>query len=177
MDYTFKQFCTESLHTLNMVDSSFETKQIPSGKNTKFWILPDGKVVNLGNQWHYEWILSNAKKLKKFGIIESELPDPPTENETRLYALSKGFTRMNYSINGGRLIIEAPSNNWGRILKGAISDFVFDNIQRIDQLILAVLDSQGRRVKSKDWNWINSTSAQKQDDAQHLTEQIKSDLI
>lgn len=173
MDYTFKTFLKEGgIHSLNMVDTSFDTKDIPSGKNSKFWIFPDGTVKNLGNQWHFEYILSNIKKLKKFGIVESEIPNPPDEQATRLYALSKGFTRMNYSINGGRLIIEAPSNNWGRTLKAAISDFIYDNIQRIDQLSLSVLDSSGRPIKAKGWNWINSTTAQKADDIQNITEQL-----
>lgn len=173
MDYTFKTFLKKgSIHTLNTDDTSFQAKDIPSGKNSKFWILPDGVIVNLGNQWHFEYILSNLKKLKKYGIVESEIPNPPDEQSTRLYALSKGFTRMNYSINGGRLIIEAPSNNWGRTLKASISDFVFDNAERIDQMLLGVLDSNGRTIKGKRWNWLNSTTAQKMDEIQYVTEQL-----
>lgn len=160
-----------SLHRFNTEDKSFETNTIPSSQNTKFWIYPDGKVVQLSG-WHYEHILNNLSKLKKFGITPDELSNHSTEQEIRLYALSKGFTRMNYSVNGGRLIIEAPSNNWGRTLKSAISDFVFDNAQRIDQMILSVLDSNGKQVKTKSWNWINSTTAQKMDEIQYVTEQL-----
>jgi hypothetical protein len=172
MDYTFKDFQTKLNENRGLVDdSSKETKTIPSGMNNKFWIYPDGKIVNLGKLWHYQHILANVAKLKKYGIKESELVF--TDEETvRLYALSKGFTRLNYSINGGRLVVEAPSNNWGRTLKGVIYDFVFDNIERIDHLIIRVLDGQGRVLKNGDYNWNNSTRDRKMQEVEHIIENV-----
>lgn len=172
MDYTFKNYMTEQLHGRNTVDSSFTSNKVPSAKNSKFWILPDGVIVNLGNQWHYEYILSNLKKLKKYGIVESEVTFTD-ETNVRLYALSKGFTRMNYTINGGRLIVEAPSNNWGRKVKAAIYDFVMDNLSQVDYLIIRVLDGQGRPTKSKDFNWINSTDEQKLQAVETVLESVE----
>lgn len=162
-----------SLHKFNNTDTGFETKEISSGANSKYWILPNGTIVNLGKQWHYEYILNNVKTLKKFGIDISEIPENPTEQETRLYALSKGFVRMNYLVNGGFLTIEAPSNNWGRVIKGAIYDFVFDNKDRIDQCRILVLDSQGRPIKRGEWNWINSSSDQKMAEVSNIVEMVE----
>ena len=176
MDYTFKTFRNfQEKQRMNegLEDStSFITKDIPSGKNTKFWIYPDGKIVNLGALWHFQHILANLPKLKKYGIIASEIPEQ-REQAVRLYALSKGFTRANYSVNGGRLIIEAPKVNWGRTMKGAIYDFVLDNIQRVDYLIVRVLDSNGNPVKNGEFNWINSSTDQKMLEVERILENVK----
>jgi hypothetical protein len=170
---TFKNFQEKQLVNENLSDdSSFQTKEIPSGKNTKFWIYPDGKIVNLGKLWHYQHILANVDKLKAYGISPEELTFSD-EQSVRLYALSKGFARLNYTINGGRLIAEIPSNNWGRKMKAAVYDFIFDNIRQIDYLIIRVLDSQGRPMKSGEFNWINSTRDQKMQEVEHILEKVQ----
>jgi hypothetical protein len=69
-------------------------------------------------------------------------------------------------------VVEAPANNWGRKLKAVVYDFVFDNIERIDYLIIRVLDSQGRPVKRGEYNWINSTGDQKMQEVEHIIENV-----
>lgn len=169
IDISFKDFCDRD--TLRLNEKHTFTEEIPRGDNSKWWIYPDGKIVMLGN-WHYEHILGNLKSLKKYGIKESEIPNPPKETPVRLYALSKGFVRMNYMINGGYLVIEAPSHNWGR-MKSVIRDFIIMNANRIDQLSLRVLDSSGRPVKSKDYNWVRAGREQKDLEVEMVTENLK----
>lgn len=146
-----------SLRKMNTVDDSFKANGIPKGRNSKFYILPDGQVINLGNQWHYEYIINNIKKLKKYGIVEDEIKKSPTEQNVRLYALSKGLTRMNYEVNGGHLTIEAPYKWIGRKLRDEIKTFVFDNVTQIDKLTLLLLDESGTIKKNNRFNW-NITS-------------------
>lgn len=167
---TFKDY--QDKKKLNMVDTSFETDSISGGKNHKFWITPDYKIINLGSQWHWEWFLTNYKK---YGISESELPigDDRREQTVRLFALSKGFTRMNYSINGELLIVEAPSAYWGRKLRATIFDFITNNIQRINQLSISVLDSEGHSVKRGAFNWnIRGGTEQKMYDLSTILEKV-----
>lgn len=169
---TFKSFQEKLEVNKNLNDAGFVTNHIPSGINSKFWIYTDGTIVNLNTLWHYQHILGNINKLKKYGIKQSELIFTD-EQSVRLYALSKGFTRMNYSINGGSLVIEAPSNNWASKLKGVIYDFVFDNLKQIDQLVIRVLDSQGRPIKQGGFNWINSTRDQKMQEFEQIIENVR----
>jgi len=112
---------------------------ITKGQNSKFWILPDGEIENLRGLWHYEWILQNMKKLKKFRMKQSDLGEHTNEGPVRLYALSKGFSRMNYTINGGQLVIEAPDNNWTGKIKDSIFDFAAENIHRIQNITITIL--------------------------------------
>ena len=142
---------------------------IPDGENVKYWILPDGTVVNLGRDWHFQYILKNFNKLKKFKLKKSEMGDAKTEGPVRLYALSKGFTRMNFSINGSKLTIEASERGWGKKTKDAIWDFVADNVDRIDAIYVAVMevnydkggDSHVIMKKKKDVSWWNMDSEEK----------------
>lgn len=134
---------------------------IPKGDNSKYWILPDGKIENLGKLWHFQWILQNLTKLKKYKVKQSEIGDDLSEGPVRLYAINKGFVRMNYSINGGTLTIEAPDKNWTRSIRNAIYDFIQNNVNRIDQLYIAILDEKGRPKRRANQTWFRSTADEK----------------
>lgn len=144
-------------------------EEIPRGQNAKYWILPDGKIENLGKLWHYEWLQKNIKKLKKYGIKEDEMPEKG-ETPIRLYAMNKGFVRMNFMINGGKLTIESTEGGWSRTSRNAIQDFIFDNINRIDNLYIAVMDSSGRVKKNASTNWMTSSEEEKQNSIPFITE-------
>jgi hypothetical protein len=58
-------------------------------------------------------------------------------------------------------------------MKGAIYDFVLDNIQRVDYLIVRVLDSNGNPVKNGEFNWINSSTDQKMLEVERILENVK----
>lgn len=141
------------------------------GTHLKWWIAPDGKVLDTKNLWHYEYILTNITKFKKYGLKLSDLPDQ-SENTVRKYALTKGFTRVNYSINGGRLTIEAPDNNWSSKLRNAIFDFVFSRVGDIEEITIAVLDSSFKRKKEGTVNWSNRSDDDKMQSIPLITERI-----
>src|SRR5262249_15241088 len=46
----------------------WELKEAPGQLFSKAWILPDGRPVQLGGQYHHEWINDNPDIVKQYGL-------------------------------------------------------------------------------------------------------------
>lgn len=126
-----------------------------SGSFSKAWITPAGVPIQLGGQWHHEYMTEHPELTKQFGL--------PTNftAEDRFDALKKGFARINYSANNGALTVEAAAASW-RKLKPAIEKLFEANIDGIDNMRVELFNGKG--------NVVDSDSAQlfKFDDAEKL---------
>lgn len=110
----------------------YELKPAKQGFS-KAWILPNGKPVQLGGQWHHDFLNENNALRKQYDI-------PKTEGDAnRVAALSKGFARINYATNTGRLTVEAREADWPK-LKQSIRDFVDANADKIDWIEVHLMD-------------------------------------
>ena len=136
---------------------------------------------NLGKLWHYKYILENIKALRRYGLTQKELEEKTggdlSEGPVRLYALTKGFTRMNWSINGGRLVIEASEQGWSRTLRNSIFDFISDNVGKIDTasiIILRVNVESGRVsiVRQGETSWYGKSPEEKLNAIPLITEAV-----
>lgn len=118
--------------------------KIGPGMFSKAWILPDGKPVQLGGQWHHEWVNENPDVVKKYGF-------KPTTNgeENRVGALKKGFARVNYAKNSGSLFVEARLKDWQKIAP-SIKQLAQSNLGKIDNMVVNLLDDTAKRIVEQD---------------------------
>jgi len=100
---------------------------------SKAWIFPNGKPVQLGGQWHHEFLNENNALRKQYDIPKSE------GDANRTAALQKGFARINYAVNTGRLTVEAREADWPK-LKQSVHDFVDANADKIDWIEVHLMD-------------------------------------
>lgn len=121
-----------------------ELKMKPAKQGfSKAWVLPNGKVMNLGGQWHHEFLNENNALRKLYDL-------PVTEgDENRVAALQKGFARINYSQNNGRLTVEARAADWPK-LKKSVRDFVEANADQIDHIEVHLMDNPVEDVMHSD---------------------------
>lgn len=101
---------------------------------SKAWILPNGKPVQLGGQWHHEFINENNALRKLY-----DLPGNDSTEENRVSALQKGFVRVNYDQKTGRLTVEARTADWKK-QKQSVQDFVEANADKIDHISVTLFD-------------------------------------
>lgn len=115
-----------------------------SAKGLTGWGLPNKKFVPLDTEYHQQFLAENADKLnKEFGTTFS----PEADVEARLDALNAGFTRYRYEANKGALHIETAAKNWAANRK-QILDRILQASDSIDNLIVNLLDAQGKVVDS-----------------------------
>lgn len=113
---------------------SFKLRK-PSGGFSKAWILPNGEPVQLGGQWHHDWLNDNPDVRAQYNI-----PEATKDASSRVAALKSGFARVNYQQNGGRLTVEARAADWPK-LKEPIRQFIETNLDSIDNLRIELLNS------------------------------------
>lgn len=127
-----------------------EFKLLPGGPGgfSKAWILPNGKVEQLGGMYHHHWLAEHADGIaaaKKYGItvppFEGQDMDGPRED-----ALRKGFVRVNYNSTNGLLQIEARAKDWAK-QKGQVQQIAESNIEGIDKMKVSLLDDKGTTLE------------------------------
>lgn len=121
----------------------YELKVGP-GLFSKAWILPDGKPVQLGGQWHHEWLNENPDVAKKYGLKATT-----SGEENRVDALKKGFARVNYEKNTGTLKVEARAQDWPN-LSASVKRLAETNLRKIDNMDVSLLDPKAEKVVEGD---------------------------
>ncbi len=116
------------------------------GLSSKMWILPDGRVVSIGEQ-HYEWALRNAGRLRDEYGIDVARVRAQEDTPIRLYLLSKGCVRVNYEHRGGRLTLEANHRHWGRPQRTAYRAIVAENLNAISFVRVHLLNKFAKAVR------------------------------
>lgn len=119
-------------------------KETPGSLFSKAWILPDGKPVQLGGQWHHEWINDNPEVAKKYGLKATT-----SGEENRVDALKKGFARINYARNQGTLTVEARAQDWPK-LSPSVREMVKQNLSKIDNMDVHLLDNGAKKIVDQD---------------------------
>lgn len=112
----------------------------PRSGFSKAWLLPTGQPVQLGGQWHHEWLDANPEIRERYGI-----PESAQDAGSRIDALRKGFARINYSQNGGRLVFELRAADLPK-LRSSIEDFVDQNLDQIDNLRIELFDPEVKSI-------------------------------
>lgn len=107
-------------------------EKAPSGFK-KAWITPDGHPVQLGGQFHHEYLAQNPE----LGIKVTDAPS--MTEDARVDALKQGFVRINYMHNTGTMTIEGRAKDWPKQREN-VRKFVEENISDIDNINLVLLD-------------------------------------
>jgi hypothetical protein len=105
----------------------------------KAWITPDGEPIQLGGQWHHDWLAQHPE----YGIKVSDVPS--MDEDARVEALGKGFVRLNYGQNSGTLVVEARAKDWPK-QRDNVRQFVEANLGDIDNLKIALTDPKAESV-------------------------------
>ncbi len=139
----------QRLTEINASRPFLEAKKLAAYKTdaltSKMWILPDGDIVSL-DSWHYRWILANPKRVAKFGLDTTTLPDD--EQSVRIAAIKRGFFRVNYEHRAGQLVIEGCRSRYGRDVKNAVFKIFIDNLKMIDRAKITLVDDAVKKVLS-----------------------------
>lgn len=99
----------------------------------KAWILPNGKIQQLGGTWHSDWLDQNRDLVKKFGVTEVPKFEGTDTEAAREAALKKGFARVNYEVGNGRLVVEARAADWNKV-RDAYERLITTNLDDIDSV-------------------------------------------
>lgn len=132
-------------HYTRLVEASMRFDEFKShGGTSKMWIDPKGRPIALDGM-HYEWLRDNAPFIRK----AYKLPDMPEfgvrdEGPARLWALSSGFTRVNY--RNGTVTFETDERFWDRRRRDTVSALIDKNADLIDLIVVNVLDD-GKLVR------------------------------
>jgi len=114
---------------------------------SKAWVLPNGKVVNIGGQWHHEYLNENPEVRKQY-----KLPDDETQ-DNRIGAINKGFVRLSWDYSNGMLMVEARTKDWPR-QREAVRNFIDANASNIDRIGVSLL-SGNKLEKLDDYNEVS----------------------
>lgn len=127
-----------------------ESKLLPAGADgmSKAWILPSGKIEQLGAQWHHAWLSDNPEIAKKYNLTVPKFEGGDAEG-VREGALRKGFVRVNYGRNTGTLTVEARAKDW-RHQKAAVEKIVEKNLDDIDNMTVSLLNETASKVVDTD---------------------------
>src|SRR5262249_46811572 len=98
---------------------------------------PNNEPVQLGGQWHHEWINDNPDIRERYGLNEAT-----SGEQNRVDALKKGFARINYRQNGGRPTVEAPAQDW-RAPPPAGETFLRGNADQLAHMTVNLTDANG----------------------------------
>jgi hypothetical protein len=105
---------------------------------TKAWITPQNTYIPLGG-WHWEFFRDVAISARYGVTFEAEQP-------TRLAALRVGFIRVNYEVNGGRLVVETM--RWDQPARMAVEALIAANRDSIDNFEIRILSGEGAVIGS-----------------------------
>ncbi len=126
------------------------------GFTSKMWILPDGRVVALGEQ-HFRWALANAHRLLRDYGINVRRIRPLEDTPIRMCMLRHGAVRVNYEHRGGRLLLEAYHKTWGRPQQQAFRAIVVANSRDISLVRVRLLNARTHVVQEETVNLIEET--------------------
>lgn len=135
--------------TMEPMTGQYKTKdkdwelQPAAGGFSKAWITPEGKPIQLGAQWHHDFLNANPALKKKYGINSSD------EFKSREQALKAGFGRVNYDTRSGRLTVEAREKDWPDIREAA-KKLVSRNLDKVDSMSVNLLDDKVKAVTDSD---------------------------
>jgi hypothetical protein len=122
-----------------------EFKMKPAkGGFSKAWILPDGTPVQLGGQWHHDFINESPELRKKY-----DLPVDDNTEQNRIEALKAGFVRVNWADASGRMTIEAREKDWPR-QRDAVRSMVERNASKIDAIKVYLFNDSVSDIKHSD---------------------------
>lgn len=115
-----------------------EAKMIipPHGDASKAWILPSGKIEQLGAMGHHQWLEENQARFPGLKIPPFEGGD--TEG-VREQAIRKGFVRVNLEPNTGQLTIEGRAKDW-RYQQVPVERLIEKNLNNIDKVTVHLLN-------------------------------------
>jgi hypothetical protein len=113
------------------------------GQASKAWILPNGKVEQLGSMWHHHWLDENKAIQEKYGIKVPPFEGGDAEG-VREAALKKGFSRVN--LINGTLTVEARVKDW-KNLRPIVEDLIERNIDDVDKFRVNLLDDGINKIK------------------------------
>ncbi len=109
---------------------------------SKAWILPSGKVEQLGAQWHHDWLDQNPEVQKKYGLKVPPFEGGDTEG-VREAAIKKGFSRVNLA--NGSLTVELREKDWKNI-RPIVEDLVERNLDDVDKIRVQLLDDSATKL-------------------------------
>ena len=115
-----------------------------TGGFSKAWILPGGKVEQLGGMWHHDWLDRHPEVQKKYGFTVPKFEGTDAEG-VREASLQKGLVRINYNSTNGRMVVEARASDWPK-QKSAVEKVVERNLDDIDNLQVTLLDDKAADV-------------------------------
>lgn len=118
------------------------TSSVNPFEGSKAWILPNGKVEQLGSQWHHAWLDQNKAVQEKYGLKIPPFEGGDAEG-VREQALRKGFARVNLA--GATLVVEARQKDWKNI-RPIVEDLIERNIDDIDKFRVNLLNDKIDRV-------------------------------
>jgi hypothetical protein len=127
-------------------EEDFKMPKGTAGGFKKAWITPDGAPVQLGGQWHSDWLDQNRNMLEqKYGITGLPKFEGTDTEVAREKALAAGFARLNYAINSGKLTVEARDADW-KNLKEPVRHFAEANLDDLDNMSVHLLDNNLKDV-------------------------------
>lgn len=113
------------------------------GNASKAWILPNGKVEQLGAQWHHEFLADNPELQKRYGLKLPPFEGGDTEG-IRESAVRKGFARVN--LQNATLTVEARQKDW-KNLRPIVEDLIERNLDDIDRFRVGLLNDTATDLK------------------------------
>lgn len=145
-------------------ESSEKDFKFPAKSSSGFkkaWILPNGRPVQLGGEWHSKWLDDNRDIAKQFGMIDIPKFEGSDGPGVRENALKKGFARVNYAVNSGTLTVEARAADWPK-QKEVVRQLVEANIGDVDNMRVNLTDEGGSQaVRSESAKLFNYDDAEK----------------
>lgn len=107
---------------------------------SKAWILPNGKPVQLGGQWHHDFINASPEIRSKYGLDETD-----NTELNRISALKKGFVRVNWNQRNGQLTVEAREKDW-RKQRESVRKLVDASAGDIDAIRVILFDDNIKSI-------------------------------
>lgn len=117
----------------------YKLKPAKSGWS-KAWVLPNGKPVQLGGQWHHEFINESPEIRSKYGLDETD-----NTELNRIEALKQGFVRVNWNQNSGQLTVEARAKDW-RKQRESVRKLVDASAGDIDSIRVILFDEKIKAI-------------------------------
>ena len=132
------------------------------GGTAKMWIDPKDRPIPLDGM-HYEWLRSNAAWIRK----AFNLPNMPEfghqdEKPARIWAITNGFTRVNYKPQNGEVVFDTVEKFWTKKRQDVVSMLIAENSDDIYHVVVNLYSDDGKRLvrdASEDVSQLESASA------------------